>query len=159
MSPTGVRQAALADLDLIDSIESASFSADRFSRRNLRRMLKGGRTRFWVADEGAYLALSLRQGSRVARIYSLASRPEARGKGLARALVQAARQHARAADCDVLRLEVRESNFAARRLYEREGFYLHKRKNAYYEDGETALQLEADLQGAGSTAAAETMRS
>jgi ribosomal protein S18 acetylase RimI-like enzyme len=159
MSPTRVRQAAVAELDLIDSIEGASFSADRFSRRNLRRMLNGGKTRFWVAEEGAYLALSLRQGSGVARIYSLASRPEARGKGLASALIDAARQHARAAGCRALRLEVRESNTAARRLYEREGFRLHKRKNAYYEDGETALQLEADLQGAGSSVAAETMRS
>lgn len=144
-----VRQAGPQDIDRIDAIEAASFSADRFARRNLRRMLIGGRTLFLLADapagEGGYLALSLRRGSQVARIYSLAVDPGSRRQGLGEALLAAAEQLAAARACRVMRLEVRASNRAAIKLYERRGFRLHDRRNAYYEDGETALVLEAPI--------------
>ena len=147
MEAVAVREAGRDDLPAIDAIEAASFERDRFPRRNLARMLKGGRTRFFLADEGAgYLALSLRRGGRTGRIYSLAVHPDARGRGIAAALIAAARSLARAERLRALRLEVRESNLAARRLYEREGFCLRERRPAYYEDGEAALQLEAILE-------------
>lgn len=146
MEAVAVREAGPGDLPAIDAIEAASFDRDRFARRNLARMLKGGRTRFFLADDGAgYLALSLRRGGRTGRIYSLAVRPEARGRGAASALIAAARKLALCEGLRALRLEVRESNLAARRLYEREGFCLRERRPAYYEDGEAALQLEALL--------------
>ena len=88
----------------------------------------------------------LRRGGRTGRIYSLAVHPDARGRGIAAALIAAARSLARAERLRALRLEVRESNLAARRLYEREGFCLRERRPAYYEDGEAALQLEALLE-------------
>ena len=148
MSP--VRRAVPADLDRIDAIEAASFDRDRFPRRNLARMLRGGHTRFLLAEPGAggqggYLALNLRRNSRVARIYSLAVDPESRRQGLAEALIAAARYSAREAGCDRLRLEVRASNTAARRLYGRMGFHLRGERKDYYEDGETALLFEAAI--------------
>ena len=146
MEAVAVREAGPGDLPAIDAIEAASFDRDRFTRRNLARMLKGGRTRFFLADEGAgYLALSLRRGGRTGRIYSLAVRPDARGRGAASALIAAARKLALCEGLRALRLEVREGNLAARWLYEREGFCLRERRPAYYEDGEAALQLEALL--------------
>ena len=152
--PATVRLADREDIDLIDGIEAASFTADRFPRRNLARMLAGGRTRFLISEaktgKGGYLALSLKRGSRVARIYSLAVDPGSRRQGVAEALINGARTCARAENCQVLRLEVRPSNTAAVKLYERLGFRLHDRRDAYYEDGETALVLEA-LVGADST--------
>lgn len=147
--PVTVRQAGPQDIDRIDAIEAASFTADRFARRNLRRMLVGGRTLFLLADaptgEGGSLALSLRRGSKVARIYSLAVDPGSRRHGLGEALLAAAEQYAAARACRVMRLEVRASNRAAIKLYERRGFRLHDRRKAYYEDGETALVLEAPV--------------
>ena len=151
-----VRRAGPGDLDRIDAIEAASFDRDRFARRNLARMLRGGRTVFLLAGASGYLALSLRRGASVARIYSLAVRPEARGQGIAAALIDAARQFAAAAGCRRLRLEVRASNDTAKRLYEREGFRLRKCLEDYYEDSETALQLEAVLHEADRQTAAET---
>ena len=145
LAAVAVRQAVPDDLDRIVRIEAASFEADRFPRRNLSRMLRGGRTRFLLAGDDGYLALCFRRGSGVARIYSLAVRPEGRGKGVARALLQAARDTGRAAGAHTLRLEVRESNASARRLYEEQGFRLRRRLSGYYDDGETALQLEASL--------------
>lgn len=151
---TPVRLAVRDDIDRIDAIEAASFTADRFARRNLRRMLTGGRTRFFLADsetgQGGYLALSLRTGSTVARIYSLAVDPVSRRQGIADALLQAASACAAAENCDRVRLEVRPSNKAAVKLYERLGFRLHDKRIAYYEDGETALVLERPV-GTGST--------
>ena len=141
-----VRYAGPDDLDRIDAIEAASFTADRFARRNLARMLARGRTVFFLSGEGSgYLALGLRKGSGIARIYSLAVHPGARGQGHAGALLKAARAEAVARQCRALRLEVREGNSAARRLYARDGFRLRKRLEGYYEDSETALQLEAVL--------------
>jgi ribosomal protein S18 acetylase RimI-like enzyme len=145
MSPPAIRDGLPADLDTIDAIESACFEADRFARRNLARMLRGGRTQFLLAGSEGYLALCFRRGSSVARIYSLAVRERARGQGIAAALIEAARRRARTAGCRALRLEVRESNAAARSLYRRAGFRLRKRLEDYYEGGETALQLEAVL--------------
>lgn len=147
MEAVAVREAGRGDLPAIDAIEAASFDRDRFPRRNLARMLAGGRTRFFLAGKGAgYLALSLRRGAHSGRIYSLAVHPDARGQGVAAALIAAARRLALTEGLRSLRLEVRESNQAARRLYEREGFCLRERRPAYYEDGEAALQLEALLE-------------
>lgn len=147
--PIAVRAAGPTDLDRIDAIEGASFTTDRFARRNLARMLRGGSTRFFLADDqsgaGGYLALCLHKGSRVARIYSLAVTPDSRRRGVAEALIEAAKALATAQGRDRIRLEARAGNSPAINLYERLGFHLHDRRNGYYEDGETALVLEARL--------------
>lgn len=139
------------DLDAIDAIEAAAFDRDRFPRRNLARMLKGGRTRFLLArlngKPAGYAAISLRRGGRTARLYSLAVHPAARGKGVAAELLAGAHALAANAACDRLRLEVRASNTAARRLYEGALFRLRGRRDAYYEDGEAALVYERAISG------------
>lgn len=65
--------------------------------------------------------------------------PDARRKGLGRQLVEALLAHARRADSEAVLLEVRESNTAARKLYERAGFLQTGRRKSYYagppEDG------------------------
>ena len=143
---TDLRRAVPADLDAIDSIERASFDDDRFARRNLKRMLDRGRTEMWLAEQNGaavgYLALSFRDGTRTARLYSLAIIPQARGQGVARALITRAIERAGAKKCRVLRLEVRELNAAARHLYEDCGFTLRGRRESYYGDGEAASLYE-----------------
>lgn len=150
MSPPAslfVRPATPSDLDAIDALEAASFEADRFPRRNLRRMLAGGRTIFLIAEtSGAaagYLALSFRNGARVSRLYSLAIAPHARGKGAGTALIARAMDETARRGLRAIRLEVRESNTAARKLYERCGFTLRGRRESYYGDGEAACLYEA----------------
>ncbi|MCF8880949.1 GNAT family N-acetyltransferase [Hyphobacterium sp. SN044] len=142
-----VRQATRTDLDAIDALETASFDADRFPRRNLRRMLTGGRTIFLIAETGGktagYLALSFRKGARVSRLYSLAIAPSARGKGVGTALIACAMAETADRGLRAIRLEVRESNIAARTLYERCGFTLRGRRESYYGDGEAACLYEA----------------
>lgn len=147
--PSRLRPARPADLNAIDRIEGVSFSGDRFPRRNLARLLKSASAGAVVAEATGetvgYVLLLYRKGAKAARLYSLAVAPDARGSGTALALVSAAEKEARKKGCARLRLEVRESNMAARRLYERAGFALLNRKTGYYQDGETALQMEKRL--------------
>jgi ribosomal protein S18 acetylase RimI-like enzyme len=55
-------------------------------------------------------------------IHDLAVRPDYRGQGVGRKLIEAVAELARARDCCRLTLEVREDNHIARGLYERCGF-------------------------------------
>ncbi|MFX8569777.1 GNAT family N-acetyltransferase, partial [Acinetobacter baumannii] len=85
------------------------------------------------ALDGACVVLR-RKGSSVARLYSIAVAPSARGSGIAAKLLAAALGHARQAGCAVLRLESRLDNAAAHHLFARYGFSQSGRKAAYYED-------------------------
>lgn len=149
-----VRRARRSDLDTIDRIERQSFETDRFSRRNLRRALAGNRAQFLLADvNGAaagYAMLILRKGAKAARLYSLAVDPAHREKGVAGALLSEAERLCRKMGADRLRLELRPSNMAAARLYERAGYALLERKTGYYDDGEDAIRLEKRLAPAAS---------
>ncbi|MBY0422637.1 MAG: GNAT family N-acetyltransferase [Parvularculaceae bacterium] len=81
-----IRPARPADLDAIDAIETASFAGDRFPRRNLARLLRRPTARALVAILGAepvgYVLLLFRNGATCARLYSLATAPAARGRGV-----------------------------------------------------------------------------
>lgn len=65
---------------------------------------------------------SLSANAHVRQIQGLVVAPDARGAGVARALLRAAAEHARAAGARRLTLRVLGHNEAARRLYESEGF-------------------------------------
>ena len=143
-----VRLAGRADLDAIDEIEVDSFTADRFARDNLRRMLVAGKTRFLLAriggDPAGYLALAFRRTSAISRIYSIAVAPQHRGSGVARAMLGAAIDLTARHGCGKIRLEVRKSNTKAIGVYQNAGFHLRGTREAYYEDGEAALLFEAE---------------
>lgn len=74
-----------------------------------------------------------------AHINNLAVRPELRGRGLGTALLQAVINEAQQLGATILTLEVRRSNIAAQRLYERAGFHQSAVRKSYYtqpvEDG------------------------
>lgn len=67
-----------------------------------------------------------------AEILTLAVRPEARRRGLARALVDVANEAARLRGSTRLFLEVAEDNTAAIELYRRSGFASVGRRRGYY---------------------------
>jgi len=144
-----IRVAKPNDLDAIDAIEQRSFIGDRFPRRNLDRLLQSRSALVVLARLGGrpagYAALLFRKGSSLARLYSIAVDPDARGQGVADALIDAAIARARRAGGDRMRLEMRPSNKAAQRLYERAGFAVLDRKPGYYNDGEDAIRMEKRL--------------
>jgi ribosomal protein S18 acetylase RimI-like enzyme len=145
-----VRRAEPSDLDDLVALENASFDSDRLSRAQYRRHLDSATARVLVASANRRRFLGtavvfFRKGAAVARLYSLATRPEARGKGVGSALLAAAAEAARRHGCRALRLEVRTGNADAIRLYERHGFRRIGRRAAYYEDGADAWRYELAL--------------
>ena len=145
-----VRRAAAFDLDELVALEQRSFSSDRLSRAQYRRHLDSDSALILVASASHHLFLGsavlfFRKGSAVARLYSLATRPEARGQGVGAALLEAAAVTARRRGSHALRLEVRTDNAAAIGLYERHGFRRIGRYARYYGDGTDAWRYEKTL--------------
>lgn len=148
-----VRRAELSDLDDLVALEDATFDSDRMSRAQYRRHLDSESARVLVASANhrRFLGTAVvffRKGSRVARLYSLASRPEARGKGVGSALLAGVERAARRRGCRELRLEVRTDNADAIRLYERLGYRRFARIDGYYEDGADAWRYARPLDAA-----------
>lgn len=146
-----IRDATPEDIDALVAIEESAFPADRISRRSFRALIDRKTARTVVVEDGGmvrgYAMLLFRRGTALARLYSIAVHPEAAGRGLGEALLDAAERAAFEHDRLFLRLEVREDNARAIRLYERRGYRPIGRSPAYYEDGADALRFEKTLRG------------
>jgi ribosomal protein S18 acetylase RimI-like enzyme len=144
-----VRDATPADLDGLVGLENRCFEADRLSRRSFRKLI-GSLTASLrlVARAGrvaGYALLFFRAGSGVARLYSVAVDPDRRGTGLGLLLLADCEATARARGLRLLRLEVREDNAGAVRLYRRLGYEPIGRYPRYYADKTDALRFEKRL--------------
>jgi ribosomal protein S18 acetylase RimI-like enzyme len=148
-APLRLALAGPRHLDAIIALEAVSFApSDRFARTTWRHLLGPARARgsslTQVALSGGRVvgALNtlLRRDGHVARLYSLAVDPAARGRGIASRLIRdlVRRLPAR---ITVLSLEVRPDNAAARGLYERLGFAVHETLPGYYPDGGDGVRL------------------
>lgn len=107
----------------------------------LSRMLADRGTFAFVHDDGFVLT---RAAADEAEILTLAVRPEARGKGLGHALLQAAINQALALGAATMFLEVGADNPHALALYAGLGFAKVGARKAYY-DGRDALVLRLPL--------------
>ena len=149
-----IRKAGPGELDALAAIENQCFSMDRISRSGLRRFLTRSRqdpwgARFLAVEHGAcicgYVLLLLRRNSLIARIYSIAVIPEHRRMGMARTLLAGAESVAVESGRNRIRLEVREDNAAAIRLYSSVGYRSFDRIEQYYEDRTAAIRMEKPL--------------
>lgn len=145
-----IRSAEPSDIEPLVQLEKVCFETDRLSRRSFRRFLNNPRDSLLLSttDEGELMGYGLllqRRGTHLARLYSLAVAPDARGRGVARALLRALESAAAESDSRFIRLEVAVDNGRAIGLYESEGYRPIGRKAAYYEDGTSALQMEKRL--------------
>lgn len=147
-----VRVARAGDLPAVLAIESASFSTDRISPRNLRRMLARGNCAILVAerrgDVAGYALVLFRRGARRARLYSLAVDPAHRRAGVARRLVSAIERVVRQRGLEALTLEAASANSAATKLYRRMGYTRIASLGPYYADGSPAGRWMKDVNGA-----------
>lgn len=121
-----------ADLDTVVAIEFAAFSHP-WTRGIFADCLKSG-YQGWLMFLGDQ---QVGHGviSRVldeAHLLNIAVKPENQGRGLGWALLSHLMQCAKEQDCQTCYLEVRESNVAAYRLYERFGFNEIGRRRDYY---------------------------
>lgn len=149
--PADIRPATLSDIDGLVTIENAVFATDRISRRSFRQLIEGRTAETFAATQQdrlcGYAMVLFREGSGVARLYSLAVSPAGTGGGIGRKLLEAAEQAAFHRDRLLMRLEVSEDNARAISLYERNGYRRIGREDGYYEDGGAALRYEKLLRG------------
>jgi ribosomal protein S18 acetylase RimI-like enzyme len=144
-----IRAAHRADLDALVDLEKRSFDTDRVSRTQYRRHIDSKTGIVLVAEAGGRFAGSalvfLRDGSRRARLYSIAIDHNSRGLGVGGALFRAAEAAARERGRDRLYLEVREDNAAAIGLYESRGYKHVGTLPGFYEDGAPARRYEKTI--------------
>ncbi len=146
MDQVQFRQPNAQDLDALVALENRCFSEDRLSRRSFRRFLEMPRDRLIVAESDGslvgYCLVLMSAATRLARIYSIAVQPSERGRGVGEQLVNEAEKVAVDADRIIMRLEVREDNAAAIKLYKRLGYRQFGTYRDYYEDHSNALRFE-----------------
>ena len=143
-----VRRAELSDIPAVAALERAECpdGAD-----------EGMLTRLWETDGGVILAAG--EGDALlgyvwarfvldeGEIGNIAVAPEHRRCGVGAALLGALFAESERRGAAVLQLEVRESNLAARRLYEKNGFEtVGKRKNYYEKPTEDAILMSKFFQ-------------
>lgn len=146
MATLQFRQALPADLDALVKLENRCFTDDRISRRSFRRFIEMPRDRVIVAMDGdtllGYSLVLMQANTRLARIYSIAVSPDARGRGLGEQLIRESEQQAATAGRILMRLEVRTDNHGAIALYRRLGYRQFGTYRDYYEDHGDALRFE-----------------
>jgi ribosomal-protein-alanine N-acetyltransferase len=137
------------DLDEVLAIERASFSMPWSRGAFLYEMQQNRVARCWVMREDGRVIgyLCLWEIADELHITNIAVHPSFRRQGVGRALLGGVLDDARERRLRLVVLEVRPSNTEARTLYERFGFrVIGRRRGYYYDTGEDALVMEADLQ-------------
>ena len=144
-----IRPAKRADADDLLRIEKRAFATDRIPRRSFHRFIASRSSMLLVAmlkeTLVGYALVLFRANAAVARLYSIATAPEASRRGIGGALLAAAERATRARKRKVLRLEVHEKNAAAIGCYRQAGYVMFGRHSDYYADGGDALRFEKRL--------------
>ncbi len=150
-----IRRATPADLPALIALERRAFTTDHLSPRQYRHHLGNPGALVLAAVDGGGLVgkavVFFRKGSDIARLYSIAVDDAARGRGIASALLSAVERGAHARGCTRLRLEVRQDNRGAIRLYEKLGYRRFGAIAGFYEDGADAWRYEKPLPAAKTT--------
>ncbi|GAB3037132.1 ribosomal protein S18-alanine N-acetyltransferase [Natronobiforma cellulositropha] len=144
-----VRQAERADLLAVYRIETASFPQpwpyDAFE-------CFLGEPGFLVAVDGkrvvGYVVADVTRsyGRGLGHVKDVAVHPDRRGRGVGSLLLARALFVLTLDGATSVKLEVRESNHRAQRLYESFGFETLRRVHQYYDDGEDALVMIRELE-------------
>ncbi|MWV41700.1 ribosomal protein S18-alanine N-acetyltransferase [Natrialba sp. INN-245] len=144
-----IRPAERADLLAVVHIENASFSQpwpyDAFEgfldeSGFLIAEHDGDVVGYVVAD------VSRNFGRQLGHVKDVAVHPERRGFGVGSALLTRVLAVLVAQGADTVKLEVRQSNDGAKRLYRNFGFEPLRRVPGYYEDGEDAIVMIRKLE-------------
>lgn len=142
-----IRKATLQDIENIATLEEATFSVP-WSREAIEKDLSNPVATYFVAEEnesivgyvGVWCVLDEGQ------ITNVAVHKNYRQQGIGRQLIQTLIAYAKEKALMMLLLEVRESNEAAKKLYQSCQFEsIAKRKNYYTKPVEDACIMQLDL--------------
>lgn len=140
-----IRPMLPADTETVAAIEEASF-ASPWTREDFLEDQQRPEYCFLVAEVQKKITgyVGVRIVLDEAEITTIAVREDARNSGIGRKLLRELKAVCRKRGVSALYLEVRESNAAARHLYESEGFWPNgRRKNYYQKPAEDALIMTA----------------
>ncbi len=145
--PPPVRCAQASDLAALVRLENTCFRHERLSERQFRYHLHSPRAALLIVDNDTgqllgYALLLTRVDHDIARLYSIALAPAARGRGLGGRLLDASEAMARARGCTRMRLEVRRHNRLARAMYRARGYQVIAHLPSYYANGADGLRLQ-----------------
>jgi len=145
-----LRRPLAADLPALLMLEQRSFVTDHLSRERFRHWFQAPNATFLVCADpsnevAGYALILYRRNSRRARLYSIVTSEQYRGRGLAQRLLNAGETAAKERDCSSLYLEVRPDNHRAIHLYQQLGYQNCGVLHAFYEDGTDALRFEKNL--------------
>jgi [ribosomal protein S18]-alanine N-acetyltransferase len=144
-----VRRFAPGDQDSVEALIARSPGAAQWPRGSYRN-LSGSGDAAWVLDRDGKICafLHARVTGDEVEILNLVVERAQRRAGLATAMLNKAIRELRLQGAQKLFLEVRESNQAARALYEKLGFAKIGRRPAYYRDpADAAVLMERILTG------------
>ncbi len=141
MTDVALRRAAPADLDAIVALEAAGFADGAWSAASVGGALADphGLSLVAIGEDGVVGVILGQVLFERAELLRVTVPPTLRRAGLGRRLLRAFAAACAEAGAEDLWLEVRESNAAARGLYESEGFALAHRRRGYYGGEEDAL--------------------
>lgn len=144
-----IRAASSTDLSQLVELENQAFDSDRLSKRNFKHMLNKANGDLLVQDDdgiiNGYALVLYHRGTHLARLYSIAVADRVRGRGIGRALLDAAEAAAIKRGCISMRLEIRLDNNVGEKLYRAAGYREFGTYLDYYEDHSPALRMEKPL--------------
>ena len=152
-----VRAMTVADLDTVLAIEQTASQAPHWSRAEYERCLAPQqsapplRAAFVTESKAGVLGFAIGKiAAGICELESIVVRKEARQQGTGAALLQVVKNWAQASGAARLELEVRASNIAAIRLYERAGMRVEGIRKGYYpHPEEDALLMGVSLPSGG----------
>jgi ribosomal protein S18 acetylase RimI-like enzyme len=145
-----LRRGRTSDVGALVALEREFFTPDhQISQRGFRHYVSSPKSDLIVADIAGQVAgcalVNYRQGSALARLYTIAVGTAFQRRGIARQLLAAAERAARRRGRQVMRLEVRADDAGAIALYQSAGYTLFGRRDRYYDHRIDALRLDKPL--------------
>jgi len=151
MSAPVLRDLEWTDLETLAALEVALFADDAWSEPTWWAELAGRPRRDYVVaiDDGQVLGYGgIDVSGDVADLMTIATVPEAQGRGLGRRLLDELVRRAEGSGAEALLLEVRADNEAAKRLYGTNGFEVISVRRRYYQPGDIdALVMRKHIGG------------
>jgi len=131
------RPMLLADLDKVVAIEKASMPSP-WSKELFEEELKRSQANYFVIEEDGALAgyVGYWEAPQEAHIITVAMAPAFRKRGLGKRMMDHFLAYAAQKGARLATLEVRESNLAGRRLYEKCDFRMVAIRKKYYSDNQ-----------------------
>lgn len=135
-----IENASIQDLDKLCKIEMECFSREAFSKQQIASLLANYNALSLVAKINSETVgfiigmMHIERNSLVGHILTIDVLPKYRRKGIAQRLLQEIEKIFAEKNVKACRLEVREDNVAALRLYERLGYKRISKLKYYYGD-------------------------